>query len=40
MGADYLADVYPRYRQFQELRDRLDPTRVLANTFTARVLGI
>ena len=39
VGADYLADVYPRYRQFQELRDRLDPTGVLANTFTARVLG-
>lgn len=39
VGADYFADVYPRYREFVALRDHLDPTGALSNAFTLRVFG-
>jgi FAD-linked oxidoreductase len=38
-SADDLAPAYPRWHEFQALRDRLDPDRVLANDYLARVLG-
>ncbi len=34
-----LADAYPRWQEFQGLRDRLDPDRVFANDYLRRVLG-
>nr|WP_244409101.1 D-arabinono-1,4-lactone oxidase [Stackebrandtia nassauensis] len=34
-----LAGVYPRFADFQRLRDRLDPQRVFANSYLDRVLG-
>jgi L-gulonolactone oxidase len=34
-----LAGLYPRFADFLELRDRLDPGRGLANAYTERVLG-
>ncbi len=34
-----LAPVYPRWAEFQALRDRLDPDRVFDNTYLRRVLG-
>lgn len=34
-----LADAYPRWQEFSELRDRLDPDRVFANDYLRRVLG-
>ncbi|MGP4004420.1 D-arabinono-1,4-lactone oxidase [Streptomyces sp. 8N706] len=37
--AAYLAEVYPRFREFTALRDRLDPRRVFGNTYLRRVLG-
>ncbi len=37
--AEYLAGVYPRFGEFQALRDRLDPQRLFANDYLRRVLG-
>ncbi|WP_269856575.1 D-arabinono-1,4-lactone oxidase [Streptomyces sp. RPT161] len=37
--AEYLARVYPRFGEFQALRDRLDPQRLFANDYLRRVLG-
>jgi FAD/FMN-containing dehydrogenase len=34
-----LQELYPQWRMFQEVRDRLDPGRVFANAYTERVLG-
>ena len=34
-----LAPAYPRWAEFQELRDRLDPQRVFANEHLRRILG-
>jgi L-gulonolactone oxidase len=34
-----LGALYPRWRDFLELRARLDPSRVFANAYTDRVLG-
>ncbi|MEU5276421.1 D-arabinono-1,4-lactone oxidase [Streptomyces asoensis] len=37
--AEYFADVYPRFREFTALRDRLDPERRFQNDYLRRVLG-
>ncbi|MET9830440.1 D-arabinono-1,4-lactone oxidase [Streptomyces sp. NPDC006385] len=37
--AEYLAQVYPRFGEFTELRDRLDPDRRFQNDYLRRVLG-
>jgi len=37
--AETLAGLYPRWSDFQALRDRLDPERRFANAYTERVLG-
>jgi len=37
--AEYSADVYPRFVEFTELRDRLDPERRFGNDYLRRVLG-
>jgi L-gulonolactone oxidase len=37
--ASTLKELYPRWQQFQDVRDRLDPERVFANAYTERVLG-
>ena len=37
--ADYLAGVYPRFRDFVALRDELDPARRFSNPYLERVLG-
>lgn len=37
--AEDLAPAYPRWAEFTALRDRLDPGRVFANAYLARVLG-
>jgi FAD/FMN-containing dehydrogenase len=37
--AETLAPRYPRWNEFQALRDRLDPERRFANEYTERVLG-
>jgi len=34
-----LAPAYPRWEEFQGIRDRLDPDRVFSNTYLRRVLG-
>ena len=34
-----LAPAYPRWQEFQALRDRLDPDRVFTNAYLDRVLG-
>lgn len=34
-----LPERYPRWADFQAVRDRLDPNRAFANTYTERVLG-
>ncbi len=39
LGAEELADLYPRFGDFVALRDRLDPDRVFANDYLERVLG-
>jgi L-gulono-1,4-lactone dehydrogenase len=38
-AAETLAGLYPRWADFQALRDRLDPERRFANSYTERVLG-
>ncbi|MET7288732.1 D-arabinono-1,4-lactone oxidase [Streptomyces sp. NPDC005573] len=37
--AEYLAGVYPRFGEFTELRNRLDPERLFRNDYLRRVLG-
>ena len=37
--AQHMAAAYPRFTDFRAVRDELDPTRVFANDYTARVLG-
>jgi L-gulono-1,4-lactone dehydrogenase len=37
--ASYMASVYPRFEEFTEIRDRLDPDRVFGNDYRRRVLG-
>lgn len=37
--AAYLEGVYPRFREFTSLRDRLDPGRLFGNDYLRRVLG-
>jgi FAD-linked oxidoreductase len=37
--ADDLAPAYPRWQEFQAVRDRLDPDRVFTNPYLDRVLG-
>ena len=37
--AETLAPRFPRWAEFQEARDRLDPQRVFTNEYAARVLG-
>ncbi|HEX6467454.1 MAG TPA: D-arabinono-1,4-lactone oxidase [Streptosporangiaceae bacterium] len=37
--AGYLEKVYPRFADFQRLRDRLDPDRRFANPYTTQVFG-
>ena len=37
--AETLAELYPRWADFQALRDRLDPDRRFRNLYTDRVLG-
>ncbi|SHH86736.1 D-arabinono-1,4-lactone oxidase [Streptomyces sp. 3214.6] len=37
--AEYFAGVYPRFAEFTELRDRLDPDRRFQNDYLRRVLG-
>ncbi len=39
LEAGELADSYPRFGEFLELRERLDPDRVFANRYLRRVLG-
>jgi L-gulono-1,4-lactone dehydrogenase len=39
LGVEDLRSRYPRYDDFLAVRDRLDPNRVFANTYTRRVLG-
>jgi len=34
-----LGPLYPRWREFLGVRDRLDPGRVFANAYTERVFG-
>jgi FAD-linked oxidoreductase len=38
-SADTLAPRYPKWAEFQSVRDRLDPERRFQNTYTRRVLG-
>ncbi len=38
-SAGDLAAAYPRWQEFQDLRDRLDPDRVFTNPYLDRVLG-
>ncbi|MFD4483119.1 MULTISPECIES: D-arabinono-1,4-lactone oxidase [unclassified Streptomyces] len=37
--AAYFAQAYPRFAEFTELRDRLDPDRMFGNAYLRRVLG-
>jgi L-gulonolactone oxidase len=37
--AEYFARVYPRFGEFTQLRDRLDPERLFQNDYLRRVLG-
>ncbi|MGW7280670.1 D-arabinono-1,4-lactone oxidase [Streptomyces sp. NPDC054844] len=37
--AEYFSRVYPRFGEFTELRDRLDPDRLFRNDYSRRVLG-
>lgn len=38
-SAEDLESTYPRWQDFQEMRDRLDPDRVFTNPYLDRVLG-
>ena len=37
--ASDLEPAYPRWQEFQALRDRLDPDRMFTNAYLDRVLG-
>ncbi|MFI0235084.1 D-arabinono-1,4-lactone oxidase [Streptomyces sp. NPDC016845] len=37
--AAYFAEAYPRFGEFTELRDRLDPDRLFGNAYLRRILG-
>jgi FAD-linked oxidoreductase len=37
--ADHLREVYPRFGEFADLRQRLDPERLFTNAYLRRVLG-
>jgi L-gulono-1,4-lactone dehydrogenase len=37
--ASYMASVYPRFEEFTQIRDRLDPDRLFGNDYLRRVLG-
>lgn len=39
LGAGQLRDLYPRFEDFVDVRDRLDPQRTFANPYLDRVLG-
>ncbi len=39
LGADRLAELYPRFDDFRRIRDRLDPGRRFANPHLSHVLG-
>ena len=39
LDAARLTDLYPRFADFQGLRDKLDPDRLFANDYTTRVFG-
>lgn len=39
LGADYFSKVYPRFTEFVEVRNELDPDRRFANEYLERVLG-
>jgi L-gulono-1,4-lactone dehydrogenase len=39
LGRDVLAERYPRFNDFLEIRDRLDPNRVFTNAYAERCLG-
>ena len=39
LSADDLAPLYPRWKEFQEARRRMDPMRTFANDYTRRVFG-
>lgn len=39
LGADELRERYPRFDDFLAVRDRLDPRRAFANSYTRRVFG-
>jgi len=39
LDADRLAELYPRFREAQALRDEFDPSRVFTNDYLDRVLG-
>lgn len=39
LGLEQLAASYPRFAEFQAVRDRLDPDRLFANPYLTRVLG-
>ncbi|MFC6285715.1 D-arabinono-1,4-lactone oxidase [Nocardioides sp. GCM10027113] len=39
LGAEELADLYPRFADFLALRERLDPARLFGNAYLRRTLG-
>ena len=39
LGSERLRELYPRFDEFVDVRDRLDPGRVFANAYLDRVLG-
>ncbi len=39
LGADELCELYPRFQDFLDVRDQLDPDRRFANAYLDRVLG-
>lgn len=40
LGADDLAAIYPRYEEFLEQREKMDPERVFTNPYLRHVLGV
>jgi L-gulonolactone oxidase len=39
LGAEQLRGLYPRFQDFVDVRDRLDPERRFGNAYLERVLG-
>jgi FAD/FMN-containing dehydrogenase len=39
LEADQLRQLYPRFDDFRQIRDRLDPGRTFDNAYLRRVLG-